>query len=219
VIDADAQYRIQRERMVEQQLVPRGITDERVLDAMRTVPRHLFVEEALRSRAYGDHPLPIGAGQTISQPYIVALMTQALRLRGDEKVLEIGTGSGYQAAVLSRLCAKVFTIERLELLLARARRIFDRLHYHNIVSRLDDGTVGWPDEAPFQGILVTAASPGIPDPLLAQLDQGGRMVIPVGDQWSQELVLLHKHDEERIERRTIELVRFVSLVGKHGWAD
>ena len=211
-------FDINRERMVEEQLIPRGITDPATLAAMRTVPRHVFVDDAMRANAYGDHPLPIGGGQTISQPYIVALMTQALWLSGDERVLEIGTGSGYQAAVLSRICAKVYTIERINSLLVRARKIFDRLHYLNIISRIDDGTTGWPEEAPFDGILVTAGGPEIPGPLVEQLADPGRMVIPVGEQDLQELLLVEKRDGE-LTTRPIESVRFVKLIGDHGWAD
>ncbi|HHO47056.1 MAG TPA: protein-L-isoaspartate(D-aspartate) O-methyltransferase [Desulfobacteraceae bacterium] len=203
--------------MVEEQLIPRGIHDEATLRAMRTVPRHLFVDDAMASAAYGDHPLPIGSGQTISQPYIVALMTQALALKGHERVLEIGTGSGYQAAVLSRMCRKVYTIERIDALLVRARKVFDRLHYHNIISRIDDGTAGWPDEAPFDGIVVTAGGPKIPEPLIEQLADPGRLVIPVGDQFLQELQLLEKIKGE-ISVKTIEYVRFVNLIGIHGWS-
>jgi len=204
--------------MVEEQLIPRGIIDEATLRAMRTVPRHLFVDDAMASCAYGDHPLPIGAGQTISQPYIVALMTQALKLQGHERVLEIGTGSGYQAAVLSRICNRVYTIERIDSLLVRARKIFDRLHYHNITSRLDDGTEGWPSEAPFEAIIVTAGGPTIPEPLIEQLTDPGKMIIPVGDQFTQELKLVDKIDGE-IQVRTVEYVRFVNLVGTHGWPN
>lgn len=185
---------------------------------MRTVPRHVFVDDAMGSSAYGDHPLPIGAGQTISQPYIVALMTQALALKGHERVLEIGTGSGYQAAVLSRICDRVYTVERIDSLLIRARKIFDQLHYHNITSRLDDGTEGWPSEAPFDAIIVTAGGPSIPEPLIEQLTDPGRMIIPVGDQYLQELKLLEKIDGA-IQTNTIELVRFVNLVGTHGWTN
>ncbi|MDH3329381.1 MAG: protein-L-isoaspartate(D-aspartate) O-methyltransferase [Desulfobulbaceae bacterium] len=209
---------IHRERMVEEQLIPRGINDQAVLQAMRTVPRHLFVDDAMYSSAYGDHPLPIGSGQTISQPYIVALMTQALQLKGTEKVLEIGTGSGYQAAILSRLCERVYTIERIDSLLVRARKIFDKLHYHNINSRIDDGTAGWPSEAPFEGILVTAGGPKVPEPLIEQLADPGRMVIPVGDQFLQELRLIEKKDGE-IDDRVIAHVRFVNLIGAHGWTS
>ncbi|MBP8815086.1 MAG: protein-L-isoaspartate(D-aspartate) O-methyltransferase [Desulfobulbus sp.] len=202
--------------MIEEQLVPRGISDPRVLEAMRQVPRHLFVEDAMQAHAYGDFPLPIGSGQTISQPYIVALMTEALQLKGTERVLEIGTGSGYQAAILSRLCLRVYTIERIDALVGRARRVFDRLRYHNIVSRIDDGTEGWSAEAPFDGILVTAGGPRIPDPLLAQLADPGRLVIPVGDQGVQDLQLVEKRDGG-LTVRTIEQVRFVDLIGAYGW--
>ena len=209
---------INRERMVEEQLIPRGIYDKATLRAMRTVPRHLFIDDAMASCAYGDHPLPIGGGQTISQPYIVALMTQVLELKGHERVLEIGTGSGYQAAVLSRICDRVYTIERIDSLLVRARKIFDRLHYYNITSRLDDGTEGWPAEAPFEAIIVTAGGPSIPEPLIEQLADPGRMIIPVGDQYLQELKLLKKIDGET-HIKTIEQVRFVNLVGTHGWQN
>ena len=207
---------IYRERMIEEQLVPRGIGDPRVLEAMRQVPRHLFVEDAMQAHAYGDFPLPIGSGQTISQPYIVALMTEALQLKGTERVLEIGTGSGYQAAILSRLCLRVYTIERIDALVGRARKVFDRLRYHNIVPRIDDGTEGWSAEAPFDGILVTAGGPRIPDPLLAQLADPGRLVIPVGDQGVQDLQLVEKRDGG-LTVRTIEQVRFVDLIGAYGW--
>ena len=211
-------FAINRERMIEEQLVPRGISDPRVLEAMRQVPRHLFVEAAMQAHAYGDFPLPIGSGQTISQPYIVALMTEALQLKGTERVLEIGTGSGYQAAILSRLCLRVYTIERIDALVGRARRVFDRLRYHNIVSRIDDGTEGWSAEAPFDGILVTAGGPRIPDPLLAQLADPGRLVIPVGDQGVQDLQLVEKRDGG-LTVRTIEQVRCVDLIGAYGWPN
>jgi len=203
--------------MVDEQLLPRGIVDPHTLAAMRQVPRHEFVDDAMGSKAYGDHPLPIGSGQTISQPYIVALMTQALELTGAEKVLEIGTGSGYQAAVLSRVCARVYTIERIDSLLVRARKIFDRLHYLNIISRIDDGTIGWPDEAPFDDILVTAAGPEIPQPLIDQMADPGRMVIPIGSRELQELQLVKKQDGQ-LFIEPIEHVRFVDLIGSHGWA-
>ncbi len=209
-------FDIYRERMIEEQLISRGIKDQRVLDAMRQVPRHLFVEDALQDHAYGDFPLPIGSGQTISQPYIVALMTEALHLKGSEKVLEIGTGSGYQAAVLSRLCQRVYTVERIDSLVGRARKVFDRLRYHNIVSRIDDGTVGWPTEAPFDAIMVTAGGPHIPHPLLAQLADPGRLIIPVGSQGLQELQVVEKKDDQ-LNFAVIEQVRFVDLIGAHGW--
>ncbi len=211
-------FDINRERMIEEQLVTRGIADQRVLEAMRTVPRHLFVEDAFQAHAYGDFPLPIGSGQTISQPYIVALMTMALHLNGDEKILEIGTGSGYHAAILSRLCQKVYTVERLDALVSRARKVFDRLRYHNIISRIDDGTEGWPSEAPFDRIIVTAGGPRIPEPLVAQLADPGRLIMPVGGQEVQELQLVDKRDGD-ITVTTIEQVRFVDLIGAHGWPN
>ncbi len=211
-----SRFDINRERMIEEQLVARGITDQRVLDAMRTVPRHLFVEDAMQAHAYGDFPLPIGSGQTISQPYIVALMTLALDLKGHERILEIGTGSGYHAAILSRLCQKVYTVERIDGLVSRARKVFDKLRYYNIVSRIDDGTVGWAAEAPFDCIIVTAGGPHIPEPLLEQLADPGRMVMPVGGQTVQDLKLVEKCDGE-ISISTLEQVRFVDLIGAHGW--
>jgi protein-L-isoaspartate(D-aspartate) O-methyltransferase len=211
-------FDINRERMIEEQLIARGIRDSRVLEAMRTVPRHLFVEDAFQAHAYGDFPLPIGSGQTISQPYVVALMTLALDLDGSEKLLEIGTGSGYHAAILSRLCQKVYTVERIDGLVSRARKVFDRLRYHNIISRIDDGTVGWPTEAPFDAIVVTAGGPRIPEPLIAQLADPGRLVMPVGDQQVQDLQLVEKRDGN-ITVTTIEQVRFVDLIGVHGWPN
>lgn len=202
--------------MVQEQLLHRGITDTRVLKVMSEVPRHLFVDDAMQARAYGDHPLPIASDQTISQPLVVAAMTQALQLQGTEKVLEIGTGSGYQAAVLSRLCEKVYTVERINILLAGARRVFDQLHYHNILSRLDDGTLGWQEYAPYDAIIVTAGGPEIPEPLIAQLADPGRMVIPIGGRDVQELHFLTKKDGE-ITVECLDSVRFVSLIGEHGW--
>jgi len=205
-----------RDRMVQEQLLPRGIVDSFVLKAMRDVPRHLFVDDALQSRAYGDFPLPIAAGQTISQPYIVALMSQALRLTGNERVLEIGTGSGYQAAVLSRLCSQVYTVERINVLLAGARRVFDKLRYFNIVAKLDDGTLGWQEHGPYDAIMVTAGGPEIPQPLVDQLAEDGRLVIPVGDQRLQVLQLVERKEDEVVVQ-DLERVRFVDLVGEYGW--
>jgi len=202
--------------MVQEQLINRGIADQRVLDAMLEVPRHCFVDDALRSRAYGDFPLPIASGQTISQPYIVACMTEALTLKGQERVLEIGTGSGYQAAVLSRLCSQVYTVERINLLLAGARRVFDQLKYFNIVSKLDDGTLGWPQQGPFDAIIVTAGGPAVPQPLVDQLSDGGRLIIPVGNQHVQDLQVVEKR-EGKTTIHTLDKVRFVDLVGEHGW--
>lgn len=204
--------------MVRDQLMPRGINDPRVLAAMRKVPRHRFMEEALWGEAYGDYPVPIGERQTISQPYIVALMTQALELKGQEKVLEIGTGSGYQAAILAELSRKVYSIERIRSLFLRARKIFDELKYFNIVLKVYDGTLGWPEESPFDAIIVTAASPDIPAPLLEQLAPKGRMVIPVGDRYSQTLKKITRTDEG-FEEEDLGGVRFVSLIGEHGWKD
>ena len=181
-----------------------------------TVPRHLFVEDALHGQAYGDFPLPIGEGQTISQPYIVALMTQALELKGPETVLEIGTGCGYQTAILAQLAEKVYSVERIKALHIKARRLFDRMHYLNIVCKVDDGTLGWPQNAPYNAIMVTAAGPKIPEPLLDQLADPGRMVIPVGDRVSQQLVVVRKQDGQ-VRKSVVENVRFVSLIGNHGW--
>ncbi|MBU0731141.1 MAG: protein-L-isoaspartate(D-aspartate) O-methyltransferase [Proteobacteria bacterium] len=209
-------YEKARLRMVQEQLVPRNITDVKVLAAMEVIPRHLFVEDALQAQAYGDFPLPIGEGQTISQPYIVALMTQALQLKGHETVLEIGTGCGFQTAILSDICGKVYTVERIKPLLIRARRLFDSLHYFNIVCKVDDGTLGWPENAPYDAIMVTAAGPSIPEPLVEQLADPGKMIIPVGDRTSQQLVVITKKDGN-ITTDTIENVRFVSLIGNHGW--
>ena len=205
-----------RERMIVEQILPRGIDNEPTIKAMREVPRHLFVDDAMRGRAYGDYPLPIAAGQTISQPFIVAYMTQALSLTGTEKVLEIGTGSGYQAAVLSRICDKVYTVERIHSLLASARRTFDQLRYYNIVAKLDDGTLGWPENGPYDAIVVTAGGPMIPEPLIAQLANGGRLIMPVGDQNLQRLHLVTRRGQETA-LTVLESVRFVNLIGEFGW--
>jgi len=202
--------------MVREQLIPRGITDPSVIQAILAVPRHFFVEDALQGQAYGDFALPIGDGQTISQPYIVALMTQALKLSGREKVLEIGTGCGYQTAILSQLCDKVYTVERLKSLFIRARRNFDRLHKLNIICKFDDGTAGWSANAPYDAIIVTAAGPVVPEALLAQLTDSGIMVIPVGGLQSQTLKVLKKQNGTLVEE-DIETVRFVKLIGKEGW--
>lgn len=206
----------ERERMVEDQLVRRGITDERVLAAMRRVPRHLFVEEALRDRAYSDHALPIGEQQTISQPYIVALMTSLLALRGTEKILEVGTGSGYQAAVLAELARRVCTIERLPGLALRARALVEGLGYTNVWVRVGSGTLGWPDEAPFDRILVTAGGPAVPPPLFQQLAEGGRMVLPVGELTNQVLTVVDNVGGQ-MRTTTHGDCSFVRLVGKYAW--
>jgi protein-L-isoaspartate(D-aspartate) O-methyltransferase len=206
----------ERERMVEEQLAGRGVTDPRVLAAMRRVPRDLFVEEALRERAYGDHPLPIGDGQTISQPYMVGKMTELLKLDGTQKVLEIGTGSGYQAAVLGELSARVCTVERIPKLAKRAREILEMLGYSNVWVRVANGTLGWPDEAPFDRILVAAGAPNVPPPLFEQLAEGGCMVMPVGEANTQVLRLIEKRDGEMHTTEHAECV-FVKLVGKYAW--
>ena len=205
-----------REEMVKRQIEGRNISDPRVLAAMRRVPRHLFVSEALRHKAYEDHPLPIGEQQTISQPYIVAEMTQALELTAEDRVLEIGTGSGYQAAVLAEIAYRVYTIERLYPLYRRARQLFDALQYHNIVTRYGDGTMGWKEESPFDAIIVTAGAPQLPDRLLSQLSLGGRMVLPVGNQYTQDLIKIVK-DEKGWHQISLGGCRFVKLVGEDGW--
>ena len=209
-------YRFARERMVKSQLIPRGITDQRVLDAMSRVPRHLFVEEALQGEAYNDHPLPIGQKQTISQPYIVALMTQALELKGSERTLEIGTGSGYQTAILSLLSKTVYTVERIRPLLENARKILESLGHSNILFKASDGTLGWRDFEPYDAIIVTAGAPRIPEPLLKQLSDGGRMVIPVGDRSGQDLIRVTRV-QNTFREKNLGGCRFVDLVGSHGW--
>nr|WP_246556029.1 protein-L-isoaspartate(D-aspartate) O-methyltransferase [Desulfonema magnum] len=211
-------YDRQRDEMVRKQIQARGITDAKVLAAMRKVPRHLFVNEALIDQAYGDYPLPIGEQQTISQPYIVAEMTQALQLNEEDRVLEIGTGSGYQAAILAEIVFRVYTVERIHTLFTKTRKLFDMLRYHNIVTRYSDGTFGWKDESPFDAIIVTAGSPDIPAPLISQLAVGGRMIIPVGNQYSQELVKIYK-DQKGIHITKLGGCRFVKLVGEHGWKE
>jgi len=202
--------------MVDKQIEARGIHDLKVLMAMRKVPRHLFVSEALMDQAYGDFPLPIGDQQTISQPYIVAEMTQALQLKHEDRVLEIGTGSGYQAAVLAEIVFRVYTIERLHALFIKTRKLFDTLHYHNIVTRYSDGTTGWLDESPFDAIIVTAGAPHVPEILIAQLAMGGRMIVPVGDRYSQDLVKITK-DQSGVHEKKLGGCRFVKLIGEHGW--
>jgi protein-L-isoaspartate(D-aspartate) O-methyltransferase len=209
-------YEKEREQMVESQLALRGIKDKRVLNAMRQVPRHLFVPTDTRGLAYCDGPLPIGHGQTISQPYIVALMTELLELTGQEKVLELGTGSGYQAAILSRLVRRVYSMERHAALAEQAKKVLARLGYDNVVIGVGDGTLGWPEHSPYEAIIVTAAAPDIPQPLTEQLADGGRLVAPVGSRWSQVLVKV-KRQGETLVRKHLTAVAFVPLVGKHGW--
>jgi protein-L-isoaspartate(D-aspartate) O-methyltransferase len=207
-----------RKLMVETQLKPRGIKDKRVLNAMGTVERHLFVGELLKSHAYDDSALSIGEGQTISQPYMVAAMTELLELKGDEKVLEVGTGSGYQSAILSMLCAEVFTIERIVPLAEKAEETFKALGYKNIRLIRSDGTLGLPEHAPFDGIIVTAAAPEIPDTFVNQLKTGGRLVIPVGSRYSQILYQVKK-TAAGIKTSAFTPCVFVPLIGKYGWTE
>ena len=202
----------QRRSMVEEQILRRGVSERKVLGAMEEVPRHVFVPEPLRDQAYADGPLSIGSGQTITQPYIVALMTSLLELDGDERVLEIGTGSGYQAAILSRLVKDVYTVEIREELGAKAQKTLDDLGYTNVHFRIGDGYQGWPEAAPFDGIMVTAAPDRVPEPLIDQLKVGGKLVIPVGD-FFQDLLVVTKTDEG-IEQREIIPVRFVPMIGE-----
>jgi protein-L-isoaspartate(D-aspartate) O-methyltransferase len=204
--------------MVEKQLARRGIDDPAVLQAMGTVPREEFVPPASRSLAYADSPLPIGQGQTISQPYIVALMTEMLELSPDDSVLEIGTGSGYAAAILSRIAAHVYTIERHASLARTARERFERLGYDNIHVRHGDGTLGWPEHAPYQAIVVTAGAPEVPNVLREQLTVGGRLVVPVGPTPRlQELVRVTRLGQDEFRQEDLGAVRFVPLVGQEGW--
>jgi protein-L-isoaspartate(D-aspartate) O-methyltransferase len=206
----------ERRRMVEEQLAGRRIEDSRVLLAMGRVPRHLFVEEALRDRAYGEPPVPIGDGQTISQPFMVARMAELLRLTGREKVLEIGTGSGYQAAVLAELAARVCTVERLPRLAGRARQVLEGLGYRNVWVRVANGTYGWPDEAPFDRIVVAAGGPAVPPPLLDLLGEGGRLVMPVGEPGAQRLTVVDKA-KGRTRVTDDSACSFVPLVGAPAW--
>ena len=208
----------EREKMVANQLSWRGIRNPRVLAAMRSVPRHCFVPEDYRNLAYTDGPLPIGQGQTISQPYIVALMSESLRLQGDEKVLEVGTGSGYQAAVLAALAREVHTIERHEGLAENARQVLEKLGLSNVHVHIGDGSKGLPDQAPFQAIMVTASAPSVPQPLLEQLDDGGRLILPVGSRGGQVLELWERHGP-RFEHESVLPVAFVLLRGAFGWKE
>jgi protein-L-isoaspartate(D-aspartate) O-methyltransferase len=207
-----------RERMVRTHLMARGIQDEVVLKAMSRIPREAFIPEALRDRAYDDTPLPIGDGQTISQPYIVALMTQTLELAGGEKILEIGTGSGYQAAVLGEICHKVFSIERSYSLSARARKILEELGFTNILLRVGDGTVGWAEFSPYDRIVVTAGAPAIPKALSQQLKIGGTLVVPVGERSQQELMIVQRTETDFTVKSAGPCV-FVPLIGREGWTS
>lgn len=211
-------YSKARKRMVQHQIAARGVRSEKVLNAMRKVPRERFIPEGHRLFAYDDGPLPIGNGQTISQPYIVAYMTEALSLDGGEKVLEIGTGSGYAAAILAEIAAEVYTIERIEGLATMARKLLDELGYVNAHVRHGDGTLGWPEHAPFDAIVVTAGGPDVPDTLKHQLKIGGHLVIPIGrTTWYQELVRVTRVAEAEFETEDLVPVRFVPLIGEEGW--
>jgi protein-L-isoaspartate(D-aspartate) O-methyltransferase len=210
------QYYKQRNLMVESQLRGRGIKDERVLAAMEKVPRHLFVDKDLEDRAYDDCALPVGEGQTISQPYMVALMTELLELKGDEKVLEIGTGSGYQSAVLSTLAAEVYTVERIHSLAIKAKKLLADLEYVNVHVVISDGTLGLPEHEPYDAIIVTAGAPKIPLQYTEQLKTDGRLVIPVGSRYSQELYQIRR-TSRGIERSVSTGCVFVPLIGKDGW--
>ncbi len=206
-----------REKMVAEQIVARGVSDERVLAAMRKVPRHLFVPENQRVSAYGDYPLPIGEGQTISQPFMVALMSEAMRLSGTETVLEIGTGSGYQTAVLAELAKQVYSVERIPGLVGLARRTLDALGYRNVLVRLGDGTLGWSEHAPYDRIMVTAGAPAVPQPLIDQLVDGGQLVIPVGSEMLQQLTRITRLPDGAVREEPLGGCVFVKLLGKHGW--
>ncbi len=211
-------YDKERARMVDEQIIARGVKDERVLAAMRKVQRHEFLPEAIRGMAYHDSALPLGEGQTMSQPFMVALMTELLELKGTERVLEIGTGSGYQAAVLAELCEKVYTVERVKILADRARQNLDRLGYRSVAMKVYDGTYGWKEMAPFDAIIVTAGSPDVPAPLIEQLKEGGRLVVPVGERYDQTLLKIVKTPDGPMTQRSIPCV-FVPLIGNHGWKE
>jgi len=209
---------IARNNMIREQIAARGIADQRILQAFSEVPRHRFVDDYLKYKAYEDYPLTIGLGQTISQPYMVALMTAALNPQPDQRILEIGTGSGYQAAILSRLCSEVYTIERLNALVAKARKIHDQLGYHNIHIRIGDGSKGLAQYAPFDGIMVTAGAPVVPESLLQQLKEGGALIIPVGSEDLQDLIRITR-TAKGYREESLGGCRFVKLIGQEGWND
>ena len=211
-------YRLAREKMVKNQLVSRGIADPGVLEAMGKVQRQLFVEEALIGEAYNDHPLPVGYKQTISQPYIVAVMTEALQLTGKEKTLEIGTGSGYQTAILAELSKTVYTIERIEPLLKKSKMLLESLGYTNIFFRSFDGTLGWEEFAPYDAIIVTAGAPKIPHPLMDQMGEGGRLILPIGNRYGQDLIKVTRV-KNVFKEENLGGCRFVDLIGSHGWNE
>ena len=207
-----------RDRMVQEQVIARGITDARVTAALRKVPRHLFVDPGIVNRAYDDSALPIGEKQTLSQPYMAARMTEALGLVENEKVLEVGTGSGYQTALLAELCFNVFSVEKIRVLSRKARELLDQLEYQNIALHVGDGTIGWSEHAPYDAIIVTAGAPAAPKPLLEQLAQGGRLVIPVGDEQAQTLLRVTRTGSGFTSEELGEC-KFVKLYGKYGWRD
>ena len=210
------EYKAQRYQMVAAQIQRRGIRDDRILEAFEQVPRHLFVPERMRHMAYEDMPLPIGRDQTISQPYIVALMTSLLELKGDERVLEVGTGSGYQAAILGRLAAEVHTVELLPYLAEQAGQLLRELDYANVHVHVGDGTLGWLSAGPYPAIIGTAAAPRVPQPLLDQLEEGGRLVLPVADEYQQLLKVITRRGSE-FDERVVTSVAFVPMRGKYGW--
>lgn len=205
--------------MVESQIRIRGIHDQRVLAAMENIPRHIFVDDGLQGQSYQDNPLPIGEGQTISQPYIVALMTQAMEISKKDKVLEIGTGSGYQTAILAELADQVFSVERIAKLASKARKCLDALSYFNVAIRVTDGTYGWKEEAPFSAMIVTAGGPSLPQLLLSQLAVGGRMILPIGDRQAQTLYKITRLSEDvnDIKKENLGGCRFVDLIGDFAW--
>jgi len=207
-----------RLKMVREQIISRGISEPKVLSAMQKVPRHKFIDEEFFSEAFSDYPLPIGDGQTISQPYMVALMTQCLELKGGEKVLEIGLGSGYQAAVLAEIAKEVYSIERFAGLARRAEKNLLSLHYSNIKIKIGDGTLGWQEFSPFDGIIVTAGAPEVPISLTEQLAEGGRLVIPIGGKFMQTLSVFKKEDR-KLTQKDICSCAFVPLIGEEGWKD
>jgi protein-L-isoaspartate(D-aspartate) O-methyltransferase len=210
-------FEVARRKMVETQIAGRGIRDERVLQVMRDIPRHLFLEEGMWDQAYQDHPLPIGEKQTISQPYIVALMTEALNPKPQDRVLELGTGSGYQTAILASLAQWVCTVERIRSLALKARKVLDQLRIYNVSIRIGDGTEGWEEQGPYDAVMVTAGAPDVPQPLKDQMAEGGRLVIPVGDRFSQSLWRWVKRGRD-FQKEDLGGCRFVDLVGKHGWS-
>ncbi|HMB15877.1 MAG TPA: protein-L-isoaspartate(D-aspartate) O-methyltransferase [Pelovirga sp.] len=212
-------YAVARRRMVQQQIVSRGIEDPRLIEAMNRLPRHFFVDEGLGGHAYADGPLPIGHKQTISQPYMVAAMSAALDLQGQERVLEIGTGSGYQTAILAMLAKRVYSVERIANLAARARKVLDQLHISNVNIKTADGTLGWKDQAPFDGILVAAGAPDVPLEYLAQLAVGGKLVLPVGGYNEQNLLRITRLDNDQFKREELMGCRFVPLIGAAGWSE